>query len=156
MTAYPSYINRILSVGASIFFSNLSLAELAHIIEKTEREIYAALHGKINPKAYRHNLPKERSRVISELQAAWGQVNTMAKPLIENIDHVAANNALARFKKEKVDGYDLFFLESMKKNGILQIITDDGDFSSVSGIKVFTANQRVIAVAQKQNKLVKR
>jgi len=55
-----------------------------------------------------------------------------------------------------VDGYDLFLLEAMKNNGVVQIITDDGDFSSVSGIKIFTANLNVIRAARDQGKLIKR
>lgn len=39
---YPNYTNAALGAGARIFQSGLSLAELTHLIEKAEREIYAA------------------------------------------------------------------------------------------------------------------
>jgi hypothetical protein len=52
--------------------------------------------------------------------------------------------------------YDLFILETLKKEGITNIITDDGDFATVSGITVFTANRNLINTAQLQGKLVVR
>ncbi|MEA5577670.1 hypothetical protein [Anabaena sp. UHCC 0451] len=55
-----------------------------------------------------------------------------------------------------LDGYDLFILESMGQESIDKIITDDGDFVTVPGIQVFTANPRAIAAANNQGKLIRR
>jgi hypothetical protein len=63
---------------------------------------------------------------------------------------------LARFQTDKVDGYDLFILEAMKNHGVVQVITDDGDFATVSGIQVFTANRNVINSARAQGRLLAR
>jgi hypothetical protein len=38
-------------------------------------------------------------------------------------------------------------------HGVLQLITDDGDFATVPGIQVFTANRNVINAARSQGKL---
>lgn len=78
---------------------------------------------------------------------------SLAEPLSVTIDTSTAAAALTRLQTEKVDGYDLFILESMKNHGVVQVITDDGDFATVSGIQVFTANRNVIAVARDQGKL---
>lgn len=156
LAEYSGYLNKALGVQSRIHHSGLSLAELAHLIEKTEREIYEKAVGQIKPKEYRHNLSGERSRVYLEIQAAWGQVTALADPLTITIDALATADALNRFQSEKVDGYDLFFLESMKNHGVVQVITDDGDFSTVSGIQVFTANRNVINAALNQGKLLKR
>ena len=155
VNSYPSYVKIALEVEASIYVSNLSLAEITHLIEKTEREIYNRVHNiNMKPKVYRHNFPKERLTVVSEVEAAWGQVTSLAKPLVENIDEAMTKQGFLHFQQEKVDGYDLFILESMKRNGISQIITDDGDFSSVPDITVFTANQGVLAAAKEQGKIL--
>jgi len=46
-------------------------------------------------------------------------------------------------------------LEAMNSEGVVQMITDDSDFSTVPGIQVFTANRNVmIAIAQNQGKLL--
>lgn len=156
LSDYPGYLNKALGVNSKIQHSGLSLAELAHIIEQTEREIYERAVGSVKPKEYRHNLSGERSRVISEINAAWLQITSLADPLVVTIDDPTTNAALARLQTEKVDGYDLFILETMKKNGIVQIITDDGDFATVPGIQVFTANRKVINSARIQRKLLTR
>lgn len=78
---------------------------------------------------------------------------SLADPLVTAVDNQMANDALVRFQIEKVDGYDLFILESMRNHGVVQVITDDGDFATVPGIQVFTANRNVIAAARNQGKL---
>ncbi|MFH1674377.1 MAG: PIN domain-containing protein [Pseudomonadota bacterium] len=153
LSEYPGYLNKALGTKSRIHHSGLSLAELAHLIERTEREIYEKAVAQIKPKEYRHNLADERSRVFSEIQAAWSQVTALADPLSITIDEPTTADALNRFQSEEVDGYDLFILESMKNHGVVQVITDDGDFATVSGIQVFTANRNVIAAARDQGKL---
>ena len=153
---YPAYANAALGAGARILQSGLSLAELTHLIEKAEREIFQAANGRIAAKEYRHNFAGERANVVAEVQAACGLVTTLAEPLTMAIDAATSAAALNRLRTEKVDGYDLFILESMRINGVVQIITDDGDFATVPGIQVFTANRKVIQAAGVQGKLVTR
>jgi hypothetical protein len=58
-----------------LLYCGLSLAELAHNIEQTEREIFSST---LKPKEYRHNFPTERAKVVAEVQAAWSQVTSTA------------------------------------------------------------------------------
>jgi len=153
---YPAFVNCALAVEARLCCSGLSLAELSHLIEKTEREIYEKSVGMIRAKEYRHNLPSERSRVVSEVEAAWGQVKSLSSPLALTVDEKVTDAALDRFQTEKLDGYDLFILETMKNHGVVQVITDDGDFATVAGIRVFTANRNVLLAARTQGKLLMR
>ncbi|WP_089727279.1 PIN domain-containing protein [Candidatus Thiosymbion oneisti] len=153
---YPIYTKAALGAGARIFQSGLSLAELTHLIEKAEREIYEVANGQIGTKEYRHNLPAERARMFAEVQAACGLVTILAEPLTVTIDAPTANAALNRLQTEKVDGYDLFILESMRSHGVVQVITDDGDFATVPCIQVFTANRNVIRAARAQRRLITR
>ncbi|MBF0553257.1 MAG: PIN domain-containing protein [Nitrospirae bacterium] len=157
---YPAYLNKALATGSSVRHVGLSLAELAHIIERTEREIYNKTHKKKysdkEAKAYRHNLAAERTRVAAEIKTAWLQVENLAIPLNQTIDAVTVTSALNRIQTENVDGYDLFILESMKAHGVIKVITDDGDFATVSGIEVFTANRNVINAASAQGKVIVR
>jgi len=156
MSDYPAFVNRSLAAGSKICSSGLSLAELSHLIEKTEREIYEKSVSLIRAKEYRHNLPGERSRVVSEVAAAWGQVKSLSSSLALTVDEKATDAALDRFQTEKMDCYDLFMLETMKNHGVVQIITDDGDFATVAGIRVFTANRNVLLAARTQGKLFTR
>jgi len=156
-TKYPSYISQSLSKKSTLTYSGLSLAELAHLIEKTEREIFnQSLTSPVIPKEYRHNYPQERANVLTQVQTAWSQVKSIAFPVALTIDETITDAALNRFGTELLDGYDLFILQTMQKEVISQIITDDGDFATVSGLTVFTANSNVIKAAQSQGKLTVR
>lgn len=94
--------------------------------------------------------------MVQEVAAAWGQVKSLAKHLDGSIDEPTTDAALDRFRSCPVDGYDLFTLETMGCHGVIQVITDDGDFATVPGVRVFTANRNVIQRAQNAGRLVKR
>lgn len=156
INTYPNYVSNALGIGSKIYGTGLTMAELAHSIETTEHDIYKSWVNKIGLKEYRHNLQSERSRIVSEVEAAWAQVKSMSESLDIEVNNPTTTEALRRFKTEKVDGYDLFILESMKIRGIVQIITDDGDFATALGLQVFTANRNVIKAARNQGRLLTR
>lgn len=150
---YSSYFSKALNAESFLLYNALSLAELAHNIEKTERRIFSST---IKPKEYRHNHSAERTTVFNELEAAWSQVTSIAVCTDILVNEATAKAALQRYKTQLLDGYDLLILEAMDKAGVKQIITDDGDYVNVSGITVFTANNSAIAAATSQGKLLVR
>ena len=156
---YPKYLKAARAAKASMHRCGLTLAELAHLIENTERSIFQGANptlGRIRTKEFRHNHTAARATVVSEVQAAWGVVKSMAGPLDLSVDEAVTDAALSRFQNEPLDGYDLFILEAMKAAGVVQVLTDDGDFCTVSGIQVFTANKNAINTATAQGRLVAR
>jgi hypothetical protein len=155
--SYPPFVSRSIRARAKLHRCELSLSELAHLIEKTEREIYQrATANAIGTKEYRHNLPAERANVVAEVQAAWGQVKTMAAPLAATVDEPLADAALIRFQTQPLDGYDLFMLLAAAQGQIVQVLTDDGDYCTIPGIQMFTANRNVLNTARAQGKLLVR
>jgi len=78
ISIYPGYVNNALAAGAKLFYCGLSLAELAHLIEKTEHVIFNAT---LKPKEFRHNFSQERTNVVAEVQASWSQVKSLAKTM---------------------------------------------------------------------------
>lgn len=155
---YTSYISKALSAKSQLHRCGLSLAELAHLIERTELEIFSKASGfdKNKKKEFRHNHPTERTHVIAEIQAAWGLVEIMSQTVDIQINKHTTDTALSRLSTQILDGYDLFILESIMKAGIAKVITDDGDFATVPDILVFTSNTNVLQAARTQGKLVKR
>lgn len=154
---YPPYIRKARTAKANLFWCGLSLAELAHNIERIQRDIYNRTNGlDLKPKEYRHNYPAEQSGVVAEIQSAWGVVKTIGQPLEVQVDEPTTDIALNRLNSQFLDGYDLFMLAAMDRAGVTQIITDDGDYVTVPGIQVFTSNQNVIQQATRQQKLLKR
>lgn len=154
---YPLYIQKAIDAKSVLYYSGLSLSELAHNIEEAEWYIYLAECGlnkdKFSRKVFRHTLPDRRSQVVAEISVAWGQVQTLSENMPYSIDKQAVSNALERIKKEMLDGYDIFILESMKYR-VKKILTDDGDFAGVAGLCVFTANRKVIDLARSQGRLI--
>jgi hypothetical protein len=154
---YPPYIRKARTAKANLFWCGLSLAELAHNIERIQRDIYNTTNGlNLKPKEYRHNYPSERSGVVAEIQSAWGLVKTIGQPLEVQVDESTTDLALYRLNSQFLDGYDLFMLAAMDRARVTQIITDDGDYVTVPGIQVFTSNKNVIQEASRQQKLLKR
>jgi len=154
ITEYPSYIAKAISANSLLLYCGLSLAELAHRIEQAEKEI--SFSREFPSKEYRHNYPTQRAKVVAEVQAAWSQVTSTAVCTDVLISEETSYAALTRFQTQLLDGYDLLILEAMDKAGVTQIITDDGDYVTVPGIKVFTANGSAIAAARSQGKLLVR
>jgi len=155
-TDYPAYIAKAKTNGSLFARCGLTFAELAHVIEKTEREIHARANG-LNPSAtkeFRHNYPLERGRVVAEIEAVWNQVKSLACPIDVMIDDPTTDAALAKCLTQGVDGYDLFILEAAARSKVKQVITDDGDYSTVPDKQVFTSNPHVLTAAQAQGKLV--
>lgn len=157
---YMRYLQQALVNGATLTYSGLILAELAHTIEQTEYKIYLQSHGLdkdlLPLKEYRHNYPNERQRVVTEVQLSWSQVKAFAVPVELTVDDETTDAALNRFQTQAVDGYDLLLLESINKAeaGKVKIITHDMDYAVVPDIQVFTSNNRVIQTARRQQKLV--
>jgi hypothetical protein len=158
ITDYPNYINKTRQNGATLTYSGLTLAELAHIIEKTEYDIYVQSNGYLHFKKYRHDYPTERANVVAEVQFTWRRIKKIAIPIKLTVDDATTDAAIKRFTTQAVDGYDLLILEaiSIAGAGTVKIITDDMDYSVVPGIQVFTSNKYVIQDAAMQKKLVRR
>jgi len=156
VTEYSPYLARMRTAGTVRCRLGLSLAELAHLVEQKELEIYSAAVAPLTTKEYRHNLPTERARVEREVQRAWDRIKADSSPLTLTIDDPTTDAALSRFAAEPVDGYDLFLLVAMAAAGVTQLLSDDGDFCAVADIDVFTANPRVLAAARTQGQLVVR
>ncbi len=159
---YIKYLQHCYRQGCTISWSPLQLSELGHQIEKMEYEIAkqaGAIPGYTTAKEYRHNNAAERARVAKVIQTAWQDVGAngsqcLQPPLV--LDEAAATQASSDSALFPLDGHDLYFLQSVRAAGNPHILTDDGDFCTVSGITLFTANRNVIEAARVQGKLIVR
>lgn len=155
LNKYNNFISLALGNNSNLYHSGLSLSELAHIIEGTERKIHEQLIQKtIATKEFRYNYPNERNAAINEIETSWLQVESLAQQIDLNICKPLTTTCLQNMNTNTLDGYDLMIHESMIQSGITNIITDDGDFTSIHGINVFTLNKNVLSCAATQNKLM--
>lgn len=157
LSDYPAFLKAAIGAQSSLHCYGLTFAELAHIIEKAEREIYAAQAGKdIYPKPFRHDYPNQRRKLVSLISDVWADVLSVSTMLDLDMDSGFMQSALSLFPSVGLDGYDLFMAEAALKAGVTQIVTDDGDYATVRGLTIFTANQKVIQAATSAGKLVTR
>ena len=156
LSHYPNYIQKAISVKAALSCCALNFSELAHNIESAEREIYANLANRpsLKPKEFRHDCPSQRRKVVTTINDTWSDVLAVSTMLSLTLDSVFMQSALTLFPSVGVDGYDLFMAELALSQGITQIVTDDADYASVSGITVFTSNPKVIQNAQSSDRLL--
>jgi predicted nucleic acid-binding protein len=158
ISEYSSYLQTASNVSSTLAYSGLILVELAHVIEKSEFEIYRRNNEpvRISFKEYRHNLASERLNVVDLVELSWAQVAAIAVPINSAVNEAVTQAALRRFQSEALDGYDLLIIEAAERERITQFMTDDMDYAVVSGIQMFTTNQDVINAAQAQGKLLVR
>jgi len=155
---YSAYVLRAKSVRAQVYWCGLSLEELAHRIERIELKILNETLSQpgIRLKEFRHNRAADRKRVVEEIQAAWGQVKTMAEGLAISIDQLTTEAAFNMLPHSEMDGYDLFMVQVLESHSLCGIVTDDADFATASDVAVFTSNHKLITEARKQRKLRQR
>lgn len=152
---YPGYIDLALKNGSSLYRCNLSFAELAHSIERSQRKIF---DKNLRPKDFRHDYADERQIVMTEIENVWNLVSaiTNGNAIETNLTDAFITRSLSRLKSEALDGYDAFMVEAMLSMNITQVVTDDSDFAQVAGITVFTAHDGLIGQAASQGQLQQR
>lgn len=138
-----------LVVGADV------LGELAKHVEYVEHKIYESSNGPADLKVFR-SMPAERADVVQEIEAVWTNVLSYATLSTNAILSSCVATALANLQLgDLVDGHDSVQIAEARRNGVTDIITDDRDYGTVAGLRVFTANQRLIAEANAAATLIR-
>ncbi|MEA2034259.1 MAG: PIN domain-containing protein [Euryarchaeota archaeon] len=158
---YPAYLSKMLHAKSRIFRSELVLAELSSVIEKSLYKIFIDTNGfepdNLPLKNFRYDYPEERNNFIDELSITWDSVRDISESFDSVIDKSVSKFILKGFYDLYLDGYDLLFLDLIqKKMKNPCILTDDKDFGTVPGITVFTANNTIINAANDNCLLVVR
>ncbi|WP_062810950.1 PIN domain-containing protein [Alcanivorax sp. NBRC 102028] len=140
---YPFFIEKALDNGAKIFHSSFTFLELSHIIEKEQCKRLYGNEWFAKIKEFRDD-PGKRELTLREIKTSWDTIRNVSAclnfPAQENFPekiHEHLSNA-------SLDPYDACYYEIMNKNSIVQIISDDRDFSNIANIELFTANSRVL------------
>jgi hypothetical protein len=158
INTYLDYLTEAASIGSTLTYSGLLLAELASVIERNEWKIFRRTNYKLELKEYRHNLPIERANVAMLVESGWNAVKDIAVPVDIIVNDAMTDAALKRFQSQTLDGYDLLHLEAISQAGTgqVKVMTDDCDYCTAPDIQLFTLNSNVIESAELQQKLVNR
>ena len=135
---YPSFIEMALNSGSTLYYSPLTLVELASLIERSEWEIFKQFNsaGNCNLKSFRRD-DAQRRGVIAELKTAWDAVTGMARPLPYIESGEMASNIMGILESALLDGYDAIYVWIMRECGVLNVISDDKDFKGVKGLNLY-------------------
>ncbi|WP_417439662.1 type II toxin-antitoxin system VapC family toxin [Idiomarina abyssalis] len=134
---YPEFIGKVLDVGANLYHSPLNLAELAHLVERTEYKIYSSEHD-VSRKAFR-NIGECRERVVREVNKAWKSINDVSECIAHDLSPKSTELGLKLFSESTLDIYDSLYVTIAKEYKTNLILTDDTDFQSVDELSVLTA-----------------
>lgn len=155
---YTEWVSLAIQEGATLISVAVQFLELAHVIETAELNQYKLTSGfrNVTLKEFRHDCARERRSVVDQIANAWQAVTALTSCLPSvSIDAAFVDNCIARLQgsKELVDAYDLTILRTIESNGVLNVVTDDSDFVTSSGLLVITANEKAIQAAKKAGRL---
>lgn len=149
---YGAFLKKAIEARAGIYWSVFTFGELSHLIEKTEYEINAGNAQTL--KEWRHAKGVARKALISTINAAWNQVQQIGVSAKEIcMGGSAAETMRKHYGKWCVDGNDLLLIHTYESTNVNFLLSDDGDFCSVGGLRLLTANQSVIKSAKEAKRL---
>lgn len=155
-SSYANFVKNARQAKAELYVSVFTWAEIVHLIEKTECQLYSrSSRTDISIKEFRQ-FDTERQKVSRYVTTAWNGILTKASILGLNVNDVTIKESHRLFVSTALDSYDILIYQSMLAGSLTQILTDDRDFAGVPGITIFTANNRVLTLAEQQGKLVNR
>jgi hypothetical protein len=153
---YPEIYKKARLSKGKTFHSIYSLLEIAHIIERSEFEFYCASKlgsDKGEKKVFRHNSDLRLS-VAQNIRDVWDSVGDNSDLIEGDMSKDFIKWVYSCLLTEVLDGYDYGIVDSMRKNGITNILTDDIDYVTVDGITVYTANPSISIQARGFGKLL--
>jgi predicted nucleic acid-binding protein len=153
--AYPHFIQMAKNAGSRLHACELSIAELAHVIER-ERMLWrnSLTNNRFRSLKDFRGDAAERKDTVDELEMTSAQIHSMADDLPGELNRHLGSAAMSRLRTEPLDGPDAFLIEIAHRSGITRILTNDRDFIYVPGLMVITDNPTSIDKARRARKLV--
>lgn len=137
---YPNFINKLIQNGNKLVTTFLNITELLGVVERNEYKIYRAVNNQnISKKDFR-NLPSERSNYKTEIDNMILEIKSSYDNKIEiiDIDENLINSFQNNICNNSCDVFDFAIIEYLKKQNIVNYISDDKDFLSIDGISLYT------------------
>lgn len=151
--------------NAVLYRSKLSYSEIANSIDLNAFKDYEK-HNKEevkkiehwSRKAFRH-ISSEREKVVGQIVSSIKQIesltNDISNEYTEVLNYIKESSFESMIKTTLLDPTDMFMVDFMNQNGVLNVITDDGDYVTARDINVFTLNKKAISEAEKNGLLNK-
>nr|WP_251205932.1 PIN domain-containing protein [Acetatifactor aquisgranensis] len=143
---YFDFVDKLVSNGNPLFTSIYNITEMLHVIEKNEFSLYELNHPGVDwsIKDFR-KMPKERNQLKRNLATALSNVKNVCTILDFNFTYSTLNQFIQELEEHRCDTFDYAILRNCIKEGKLNVISDDSDFSTMEKIHLYTANVTVLA-----------
>ena len=163
--AYPSVWKRAANDGCSFLTTSNALFEFAKLVEFAELETHWLLdpdiqkplaksgHFPMKPCRYHYStqLAVIRQDVEKWISGLLGAVALLHQFPTSNLEYSAS---LAAWLPSVGDFPDASLVAAGVQQGFTNILSDDGDLATFSGISLYTANSKALSVAQSANRLL--
>ena len=138
---YYDFVDRLVSDGNPLYTSVYNISELLNIIEKNEFAIFLATNPNCHytPKDYRKD-SVERKKLQNILHTTLNNATAICKILDFNFTNLKLKNFTNTFSAHRCDPFDYVILDNCVSTNHTNIISDDNDFTTFSGINLYTAN----------------
>ena len=139
--SYYDFVDRLVENGNPLLTTRYNITELINIVEKHEYDIFCAMHpeAQYTRKDFRR-ISEERKKLKRILKTTLSNVNSICETADFNFTEKILDNCVNTLDEHRCDVFDFAILSYYKENKHLNIITDDNDFASVDGIKLYTDN----------------
>lgn len=148
---YPAFIEQAMKSSLKLYWTTYTLAEVFHVIEKFEFSLATQQNSSFNSvKSYRNSIAWRRD-FLSEINSCFALIKSLGSELV--VGDVNADLLLASIAKYGIDSYDYPIVKAALDSKGMKVLTDDGDFKGVEGLRLFTANNSVLKKAKEQDRL---
>lgn len=146
---YYNFVDKLIVNKNPLFTSVYNLTELLNVIEKNEYEIYSKLNPSLplTKKEFRAR-PAERATVERIMRTALNNVRSICTITDFNFTQSTVDEFISDFSNHRCDVFDFAILKNCIDTNQLNIISDDGDFSTIEHINMYTANENVLNVTK--------
>ena len=142
---YYNFIDRLIVNKNPLFSSVYNLTELLNVIEKNEYEIFSKLHPSLplTRKEFRAR-PAERASVERIMRTALNNAKSICTIVDFNFTQSTVDEFISTFSNHRCDVFDFAILKNCIDTNHVNIISDDGDFSTIEHINLYTANENIL------------
>lgn len=138
---YYDFVDKLVSDGNPLITTIYNISELLNIVEKHELDIYKMFHPEypIEKKDYRR-IAAERSNLQKVMKTTISNVRSICTVVDFNFSSEKLDSYVDLFTEHRCDVFDYLILNYYVESSDINIISDDNDFSTYSGINLYTAN----------------
>lgn len=160
---YPEYLEKLFKANSKLYVHELSIFEFIGMIERNEFEmIYCTKKGvktlgkDYSPNSLRLNYAQEHGQIMLEIEVYLKQIieNFRIKGCRKSLKYLAT--IMKNWYKTYMDVEDSVIISDSRQFGVNSFLTDDSNFCTQKGIKIYTANDNVICADSLKKKRIKK